>query len=156
MADGDDDFASRYDKPNIPEKCRAGLIAANAKKPLANADPEEVLKRLRSGESVRQLAASLGISHESTYEWLLRNCPEDWVSISAAKSLARMEKAEEAMDDADDNVKVAKARESHRMGAWTLERVARALYGDNKGQQGGVTINVHLDPAAGLTIEGQA
>lgn len=156
------DANAEAEKPSVPPfpyNNSAGLAVANANKPMAQftETPEVILDRLRAGESVPELAKSIGVNHSHVYEWLLRHCPDEWTAISAAKSLHRIQKAEEDMDAADDQVKVAKARESHRMGAWTLERVARRLYGDNKTEGGGVTINVTLDRSCdGLTIEGQS
>lgn len=132
----------QYDKPHIPPGCVAGLIAAHADKPLANVDHELVLSRLRGGETPAQLGKSLGISHQAVYEWLLKNYPEDWAAISASKALARLEIAEAGMDEAEDQVSISKARESHRMGQWTLEKVARRMYGDPKHENTGVEITV--------------
>jgi hypothetical protein len=136
--------ADIYDKPHIPERCRVGLVAANSGKPLAqyDGDTEVILKRLRAGESARAIALSLGVTHVSLYEWLIRHSPEEWKTISAGKALARIEQAESDMDSAENQVDIAKARESHRMGAWAVERVARAMYGDNKAESGGITVQV--------------
>lgn len=142
-----------YDKPHIPVGSRAGLRAAHIDKPLAKyaGDPTEILERLTKGESAYQIAESLGISNVNLYAWLIRHCPDEWAAISAGKSLARMEQAEADMDAADDKVKVSKARESHRMGTWTLERVAKNLYGDAK-DTSGVVVNVVLDRSCGGTV----
>lgn len=129
---------------NVPAGLRKAMAVANADKVLAKyeGDTTEILNRLRDGESVVKIAADLGIAHISLYAWLLRNSPEEWLAISAGKALARVETAEKDMDEADDTVKVSRARESHRMGAWSLERAARKLYGDNKADAGGMTVQV--------------
>jgi hypothetical protein len=129
---------------HVPEKCRAGLEVANAGKPLAalNGDTTEILARLRNGARVQDLATEYGVGHPAMYEWLMRHCPDEWTAISAGKSLARMEQAEADLDAAQDNTQVSKARESHRMGQWTLERVARRLYGDSKPDSSGITVQV--------------
>jgi hypothetical protein len=146
-----------YDKPHIPEKCRAGLAAAHQDKPLAAlaGDTSQILERLIKGERAVDIAKDLGVHHTKLYAWLLRHSPEEWKAISAGKALARIEQAEEDMDAATDQVAVSKARESHRMGAWALERVARNLYGDNKADAGGVTVQVLIarDGAPNVTIE---
>lgn len=129
---------------HVPAKCKAGLAVANSGKTLAqlNGDTTTVLDRLRDGERAVDIAKSLGVSHVALYAWLLRHSPDEWRAISAGKALARIEQAENEMDDAEDQIAVSKARESHRMGAWSLERVARTIYGDNKADAGGITVQV--------------
>lgn len=129
---------------NVPANLQKALRHANADKVLAKyeGDTTEVLNRLKDGESVVKVAADLGVSHYAMYAWLLRNSPDEWMALSAGKALARVEKAEQDMDAADDQLKVSKSRESHKMGAWALERAARKLYGDNKTENLGVTVQV--------------
>lgn len=144
----------RPSPPPFPYNNAAGRAVANAGKPLAalNGDASEILARLHNGEHVPDIAKELGVSDTALYGWLIRNSPEEWKAISSGKALARIEKAEKDMDAAADAVEVAKARESHRMGAWTLERVARCMYGEDKGG-GGVQINVVLDRSCGGAID---
>ena len=146
-----------YDKPHIPERCRAALTVANAGKPLAElaGDAEPILARLRDGERAMDIARDLGISDVALYAFLLRNAPDQWKAISAGKALARIERAEQDMDAAEDQVAVAKARESHRMGAWSLERVCRGIYGEQKNESG-TTVNVIIDRGTDtVTVEGE-
>lgn len=129
---------------HVPAKCLAGLAKANADQPLAqlqgNAEP--ILQRIRDGESARQVAVSLGISHNALYGFLLRNAPEAWMELSAGRCLARLEDAETLLDSAEDQIAVSKARESARLAQWSLERASRKLYGENKADAGGVTVQV--------------
>lgn len=129
---------------SIPAKCVAGLAVMNAGKPLAGyeGDTTEILSQLAAGSTVPDLAAKLGIHKASLYAWLLAHNPEEWKAIVASKALERVEKAEQDMDAADDQVKIAKARESHKMGAWALERVSRAIYGETKNGAGDITVQV--------------
>jgi hypothetical protein len=143
--------ADPFDRPGVPANARTNIERLNANKPLANIDPADVLDRLYSGDKVKDVAAHYGVSHAAMYAYLMRACPEQWLAISTGKSLERLENAEADMDSADDQLTVSKARESHRMGAWTLERVARAFFGDTK-NQAGVTVNVVIDRSAGETI----
>lgn len=149
----------QYNKPHIPERCRAGLTVANAGKPLAALDgnAEAILERLRQRESVKDIADSLGVSDVTVYGFLLRHAPDQWMEISAGKSLARIEKAADDLDTAEDQLTVSRARESARLAQWDLERAARKLYGDNKSENTGVTVNVIIDRGTdGVTIEGKA
>lgn len=137
-------LVSQYDKPHIPEKCRNGLAVANEGKPLAefSKDPELILARLRGGESVAAVAADLGVSATAFYAWAVRNCPDEFLAISAGRSLARIEVAEQTIDDAEDQLAVSKGRESARLAQWHLERASRKLFGDSKAESGNVTVQV--------------
>lgn len=130
--------------PGVPAKCVAGLAVMNAGKPLAGygGDTTEVLAQLADGKSVPTLAKELKISESALYAWLLAHNPEEWKAIVASKALQRVEKAEIDMDAADDAIKISKARESHKMGAWALERVSRAIYGDTKNGSGDTIVQV--------------
>lgn len=130
---------------HVPAKCLAGLAAAHADKPLARftGTPEVILSRLRNGENVTTVAAELEVSRTALYAWLLRNCAEEFMAISAGRSLSRIEQAETDLDaEESDQLKVTKARESARLAQWTLERASRRLFGDSKVESGGVTVQV--------------
>lgn len=129
---------------HVPEKCRAGLAVANADKPLAalagNAEP--ILARLRAGERASVIAEDLGVSHVALYGFLLRHAPEQWQEISAGKALSRLEQATEDLEGAPDQLVVSRSRELAKLAHWTLERTKRQIYGDNKQDQGGITVQV--------------
>jgi hypothetical protein len=135
---------SQYDKPHIPEHTRNGLAVANAGKPLAqhSENPEPILARLRNGESVAQVSQDLGISTIAFYAWAVRNCPDEFLAISAGRSLARIEEAEQTIDGAEDQLGVSKGRESARLAQWNLERANRKLFGDSKADSAGVVVQV--------------
>ncbi len=145
---------------HVPDNVKAALTAANAGKPLAMLDsPQIILDRLSNGETAPQIAKDLGISHAALYQYLLRQCPDEWTALSAAKSLVKIEKAEMALDDAEltpDSVSVSRVRESARLAMWNLERVARKMYGQKDDSQNGVNIQVVIsdsDDSKTVTIE---
>ena len=141
-----DEAPERVYPAHVPDRCKAGLDVANAGKPLAalNGVTDQVLERLRNGERVVDLAAEYGVGHPKLYEWLIRHCPEEWAAVSAGRALAKMETAETDLDAADDKTQIMKAREARRMGEWTLERVARKIYGDVKQENTGTVIQVYV------------
>ena len=151
-------MSDQYDKPHIPPNTRAGLAVANAHKPLAqySQDPEAILCRLRAGESVKQLCADLGVSHVAFYTWAVRNCPDEFLAISAGRSLARIGDAEDLIDSAEDQLAVSKGRESARLAQWNLERANRKLFGDSKADAGGVVVQVVINRGdEHVVIEGE-
>lgn len=133
-----------------PDHTKAGLIAMNDGKPLAMLEsPQIILDRIEHGESPMQVAKSLGVSDVALYRYLMRNCPDEWTAVSAARSLAKIEKAERELDDPEltpDGVSVSRSRESARLAMWNLERVARKMYGQRDESQNGVNIQVVIAP----------
>ena len=136
-------------QPGIPANTVAALAAANEGQPLAElaGDVEPIISRLETGESARQIATSLGITHVALYAWLLRHCPDRWQEISAARQLSRLDNCEQDMDSVDpsthdeytseiaraDSITITRARETARMAQWHLERANRKLFGQDKG-----------------------
>jgi len=129
------------DKDHIPENTKAGLMAMNAMKPLASLeDPDSVVNRLLTGESVKSIANSFDISETAVYTWLVRNYPDMWQEIRAANSLAKLDQCEAVLDEEVtndtvrvDGVKTNRAGLKIRAHQWNLERANRKLFGDNKG-----------------------
>lgn len=121
--------------PNIPANCVNALAVAHQDKPLAqlNGDPSIILDALRTGESVPEIAQRLEISHQAIYEFLLKHCPDDWMSLQAARQLARLDDCEQVFDNENtDNIAVSRTREKTKLAQWHLERANRKLFGDNK------------------------
>lgn len=117
----------------------------NEGKPLATIGAETILERLRAGEKPVAIAADLKVSHVALYQFLIRNAPEEWASLSASRSLTKIEEAEDELGDAKlspDGVSVARSREKARLAQWNLERMAPRMYGDTKNQGNGVNIQV--------------
>ncbi len=142
----------------ISRRYTAGIAVMNADKALFGANPQDLLDRLGAGETASQLAGKLGIGLPALYQWLLRNCPEQWASMSAGLALSRIDKAESTLDDETlgdspkrDSVIVSRARSQAAIAQWSLERVARKMYGDTKGN-GEVNVTVVIDRSCGGTV----
>lgn len=136
---------AKYTAQGVPANMVAALATANAPKPLALVNSAEILSALRDGEAPRALATRLGVSRQALYEWLLSEHATEWSKISSARSLARIEDAENDLDEANDQVQVSRARASAGAAQWNLEKTARRLYGDPKDMNTGLTINVIVD-----------
>ena len=119
----------------------------NAGKALAefNGDASIILARLQT-ESARQIAADLGISHVSLYAWLLRNCPEEWRSLSTAVQLAKLHDAQSSLDDNQvvmDSTTVSRVRESARIAMWNMSKTS-GIYAD-KQEAAGMNVQVIIN-----------
>jgi len=107
----------------------------------AQITPQELLDRYEQGETMPQIAADLNVSHQAIYRLLLDKCPEEWKEYQAARALANLDHADEALDSAGNMVEVAKANHRVKSAQWKLERVLRRIYGQDAPP---VSININL------------
>ena len=143
--------------PETIKPWQPGLAVMNNGKALYGKTPDQILTALQT-QTAPELAKSLGIGHVALYQWLLRNCPEDWQSLSAAKQLSKIEDAQDRLDDMSvvlDGVTVSRIRESARIASWQLERVSKLYAAKQEINQGiSITVNVNRDLADNsITIE---
>lgn len=143
------------DNEHIPANTKAGLMAMNAMKPLANLpDPSIVIDRLLSGESVKSVADSFNISDTAVYTWLVRNYPNDLQEIRAGNSLAKLDQCESMLDEPIseetfrvDGVKTNRASAKIRAHQWNLERANRKLFGESKDR-----IDLNINEIRNITV----
>lgn len=108
---------------------------------LAGADPKEVLQRYLSDESTSVIAADYGVTRQALGQFLLKHAEEDWKEAQVARAIARKEKAEDAIETAQDPLELAKARELLKSAQWDLERVCRRIYGQDQN----INVNISVD-----------
>lgn len=96
---------------------------------LAAIDPAPILQRLQSGESLRTIAADLGVSNVGLRAWLLREDREQYSDVITAALTTRVAEADERLETAGDAISVARAREMARFSRMDLERRRPSLYG---------------------------
>ena len=121
----------------LPAEVRADLPAFSA----------SLLERYMDGESVVEIAQSLGVSTARVYLILIEHSEDGWKSSQVAMALKRLDEAKAGIDSARDQVDIARARESARIAQWDLERVCRRVYGQDAMPvlgQGMVQINIDL------------
>lgn len=134
------------DKLSLPNA--KALAVLHQDKPLAalQGKAEVILARLMAGESLKQVAAHVGVSREALGGWLLSHAPEEWRMISSGKALLRHEDATEMLENAEDQLQATKGRELARIASWSLERMIPKLYGQpGKDQAGGINISITVD-----------
>jgi Helix-turn-helix domain of resolvase len=130
------------DLSTVPANTRAGLIAMNAGKPLAEGDgPNAILERYENGEGIEAIALDLGITPPAVYRYLARHAQEDWKEYQAANALHEYQLAEDQLRTASDGVSLTRARELVKSQQWKLERVLRRIYGQDAPA---IQVNVNL------------
>jgi lambda repressor-like predicted transcriptional regulator len=100
-----------------------------SKNALANIDPAPILERIQRGDSLRTIAADLGVSNVGLRAWLLREDKERYSEVITAALTTRVAEADEGLDAADDVISIARAREQARFARMDLERRRPQLYG---------------------------
>jgi IS30 family transposase len=124
---------------------RAEYLVRRVDNPLSEVQLDSVLQRYEDGETIREIAASFGVSHVAVYRALVRNAPDLWAEYQSAVALKEYQEAEDALRRADDGVTVARAAHDLRSQQWKLERVLRRIYGEDKAQIAAVQVNITMD-----------
>ncbi len=146
-----------YRDRGVPAGTVNSLAEIHADDVLANlcGDCRPLLDALARGESVPELAARIGSWGTKIYAYLVEYAPAEWAKFSAGRALERLNKADDALEDATEQVEVSRLSQISRNAQWQLERMAPRLYAA-KGESGGVTINVVLDPSCGGVVLDQS
>ena len=115
---------------------------------LANIDPTPILERIRAGDSLRQIAADVGVSNVGLRAWLLREDREQYADVVTAALTTRVATADDMLETASDAVSIARAREMARFARMDLERRRPHLYGQRPttaiqvSGEGGVSVQI--------------
>ena len=89
----------------------------------------EALDRHTAGDSLRQIAPALGISHVTLRAMLLGDVPEKYREAQQASFLRRIAEADELLEQATDALGISKAREIAKFARWDAERRLPHLFG---------------------------
>ena len=88
------------------------------------------LERITAGESVRAVSESIGITHRSLRVWMLSAGLEGEYKAAQEQCLiACVADADESLNDADDPISIARAREQCKFARWDAERRLPHLFG---------------------------
>ena len=107
---------------------------------------DSILSHYEAGVSIYAIAEQLGIDNASIYRQLVKHRPDDWKEVRGARYHAQVEEAEKDMKEAKDPLAVTRAREQLANARWMLERLQRAIYGQEQpaGNGQAVQININL------------
>lgn len=118
-----------------------------------------VLDRYIAGEQVANIAPEYNTSDVTIYALLLREHQDAWKDIQTARALARLEKAQDKLDDVTlDALSLARTREQVRSAQWELERLLKRLYSTSSevtGKDGG-PITIEIVQFGSRTIDSEA
>ncbi len=109
--------------------------------PTAIKHKPEILERLSNGETVASIAKSLGIARETLSRTLAHDA--DYQQAFTEALDARLDQREQELEQASDNITLARARELLSHARWRAERLNPARYG----QRPSVAIQVNTGSA---------
>ena len=95
-----------------------------------------VIDRVHNGETMTQIARSLGMGKSKLYAVILEQCPDEWRGTQVGIALERLENAQEELEGIDTSqqnggAEVARVRARIASAQWQLERVCRRIYGNS-------------------------
>jgi len=93
----------------------------NRQKPAALVHKESLLERVANGDYLTDIAPSIGVTTAAAISKVLSHDPE-YIAARLAGTKVRLEQREKELEAADDNVKVARARELLSHARWRAER----------------------------------
>ena len=95
----------------------------------ATLDPREVLERYLSEPRTSQIAESYGVTRSNLVRWLREVVPDEWKQVQIVRALIFKEDGNEGLDNADNALMLARAREMVKSAQWELERLDSKNYG---------------------------
>lgn len=87
------------------------------------------LQRVQDGDSLRQIANDIGISHQGLRKWLLGAVPQQYREAQQIGLISRIVESDQELEDASDSVAIARAREIAKFARWDAERRLPHLFG---------------------------
>jgi len=137
----DDPGAINGGSSSLPVIRLSELLPAQRAEVLAGA-----LERYREGESLYEIAPSIGVSKTSLYRHLLNGeLAEEWKEAKISHALAELEEAELGLKTAPDMLGITRARERARAAQWHLERLLRRMYGNDVPQDLAGRVNISIN-----------
>jgi hypothetical protein len=131
MADGTD-LAVLDQEPDTEVEAEPTFTPATIHK-LANADPQVILDRIAAGELLREIADEFGCSQPAVSQFIAKRVPKAvWARVRELSIAARLERSTQEMEQAEDQLMLARARESARLWMWRAERELPHLYGQRQ------------------------
>jgi len=95
-------------------------------------NPDEVLQLYLNKPKTSQIAKEVGIRRPTLIRWLREQRPEQWKLVQVIRALTKKEDGDEGIEDANDALMLARARELVKSAQWDLERLDSGNYGQKQ------------------------
>lgn len=107
--------------------------------------PKSIIERYLKGESTESIAKDFGVTRQGLGYYLLKNAEAEWKDAQLILATERLEKAEQALEEATESYQVQRAAHMIKSAQWMLERVQRNIYGQQvEANQNPVVINIGI------------
>jgi transposase len=116
----------------------------------AGLNPDEVLQEYLAAHKTSQIAKQYGLSRKALVRWLRQERPKEWKQVQIIRALTKKEDADEGIQDANDALSLARARELLKSGQWDLERLDDEY---SVKQEVALTVDHHVTVSQGLETE---
>lgn len=93
---------------------------------------QNTLDSALQGKRLKDIAAELNVSAPAIHYQLVRNVPDEWRDVQAARALAELEDAETEIEAAEDMLNLTRAEKKLNHRRWLLERLIPRLYGQKQ------------------------
>jgi predicted DNA-binding protein YlxM (UPF0122 family) len=117
--------------------------------PLSGVDSHKLIERYLSDESTETIAKDYGVTRQALGKHMLKHCEAEWKDAQVARALARKERAEDAIEAAQDVLALSKAREALKAAQWDLERTCRRIYGQDQPPQNANAVQIVINMRRG-------
>jgi hypothetical protein len=96
---------------------------------LVGVDPQIILDRVAKGELLREIAEDYGCTRSAVSMFIGREVPkEQWTQVREESIAARIESSTQQIEQAADQLSLARAREAARLWMWRAEREFGHIY----------------------------
>mgnify|MGYP001601672959 CR=1 FL=1 len=113
----------------------------------------QLIQRYLDGESVTMLAKDHRVTRRTIYQWMHKACNDRrYHDLITQGLVARMADADTMLEEADDAVSIARAREIAKYCRWDLERRRPQQWGTAQGDQGGATVHIPASLLSGYQV----
>jgi IS30 family transposase len=106
---------------------------------------DAILSHYEAGTSIYTIAEQLGVDNATIYRALIKHRASDWKEVRGARYHAQIEQAEKDMQEASDPLAVTRAREQLANARWMLERLQRAIYGQDQPASAAQAVQININ-----------
>ena len=98
-------------------------------KGLTGVDPQVIMQRVAEGELLREIAKDYGVSRSAVSHYIAKHAErQQWMQVREHSIAARLEQAQAELEQAPDQLTLARAREVARLWMWRAEREFGHIY----------------------------
>ena len=103
---------------------------------------EKALVRYQGGELLEKVANDMGVSRATLYAWMLNEVPDQYKMVQKDALITRLAETYQKIEEATEQIDLARARELRRAAQWDAERRLSKLFAQKQEVSVDVTHNI--------------